>query len=105
VSHAIRRTSRRALLGGLAATTALVCKPAILRAQDSIKIGFLGPLSGALAFVGQTNQNCLELAVDEVNTSGGISGRKLIVIAEDTRCQPGRHWKRLASCSAPTAWR
>ena len=70
-----RRITRRTF-GGLAAGLAGSAGfPAIVRAADPIKIGFLGPLSGALAFVGQTNQNCLILAVSEINEAGGILGR------------------------------
>ncbi|HKU97919.1 MAG TPA: ABC transporter substrate-binding protein [Vineibacter sp.] len=70
-------------VAGLAAGTAGF--PAILKAADTIKIGFLGPLSGALAFVGQTNQNCLALAVSEINAAGGIAGRSVEVVAEDSQ--------------------
>lgn len=80
-----RRITRRTF-GGLAAGFAGVAGfPAIVRAADPIKIGFLGPLSGALAFVGQTNQNCLNLAVSEINDAGGVLGRKLEVVAEDSQ--------------------
>jgi ABC-type branched-subunit amino acid transport system substrate-binding protein len=81
-SSKITRRRFGVLAAGLAGVTAF---PAILRAADPIKIGFLGPLSGALAFVGQTNQNCLNLAVSEINEAGGITGRKLEVIAEDSQ--------------------
>lgn len=77
--------SRRRLLGGLASATALIGAPAILRAEDVVKIGFLGPLSGALAFVGQTNHNCLTLAVDELNAAGGAGGRRIEIVAEDSQ--------------------
>ncbi len=80
-----RRISRRRF-GSLAAGTAAVAGfPAIVRAADPVRIGFLGPLSGALAFVGQTNQNCLNLAVSEINEQGGILGRKVEVVAEDSQ--------------------
>jgi len=75
---------RRLLKGGTAAATALAF-PGILRAADTVRIGFLAPLSGALAMVGQSNQNCLTLAVDEINAGGGIAGRKLEIVAEDSQ--------------------
>jgi len=76
---------RRALRGLVGVVAGGVGFPAILRAADTVKIGFLGPLSGALAFVGQTNQNCLALAVSEINETGGAGGRKVEVIAEDSQ--------------------
>lgn len=79
-----RRITRRSL--GLAtAAIGTIGFPAIVRAADAIRIGFLGPLSGALAFVGQTNQNCLTLAVSEINESGGLLGRKVEIVSEDTQ--------------------
>jgi ABC-type branched-subunit amino acid transport system substrate-binding protein len=85
VSDAKHMMGRRIVLRGLASSAALISAPAILRAEDTIKVGFLGPLSGALAFVGQTNQNCLALAVDEANAAGGLNGRKLEIVAEDSQ--------------------
>lgn len=83
------KITRRSALKGLGAAGAGVATgigfPAIVSAADVIKIGFLGPLSGALAFVGQTNQNCLTMAVAEINEAGGIGGRKLEVVAEDSQ--------------------
>jgi branched-chain amino acid transport system substrate-binding protein len=81
-SHAPRRRSilKAAALG------ATLAAPAIARAQvGPIKLGFLSPLSGPLAFVGQTSQNCMALAVREVNAAGGILGRPVEVVAEDSQ--------------------
>ncbi|MGH8429432.1 MAG: ABC transporter substrate-binding protein, partial [Solimonas sp.] len=80
-----RRTALKGLGGSAAGFVSALGFPAILRAADTVKVGFLGPLSGALAFVGQTSQNCLNLAVSEINEAGGIGGRKLEVIAEDSQ--------------------
>lgn len=85
MTHRTDTVSRRTVLRAAVATAGIASFPGILRAADTLKIGFLGPLSGALAFVGQTNQNCLALAVDEINAAGGVSGRKLEVIAEDSQ--------------------
>jgi ABC-type branched-subunit amino acid transport system substrate-binding protein len=78
------RAMTRRRFGGLT-VAAVTGFPAIVQAATPIKIGFLGPLSGALAFVGQTNQNCLALAVSEINEAGGIEGREVEVIAEDSQ--------------------
>lgn len=77
--------TRRSILRAAAAGAGLWAVPTILRAAESIKIGFLGPLSGALAFVGQTNRNCLMLAVSEINAAGGVGGRQIEIIAEDSQ--------------------
>ncbi len=52
-----------------------------------IKIGLIGPLSGDGAAWGVIEKNVMELAVDEVNTAGGINGRRIEVAYEDGRCE------------------
>jgi ABC-type branched-subunit amino acid transport system substrate-binding protein len=85
MTHRTNTVSRRTILRAAVATAGIASFPGILRAADTLKLGFLGPLSGALAFVGQTNQNCLALAVSEINSAGGVAGRKLEIVAEDSQ--------------------
>ncbi len=54
--------------------------------DQTIRIGFLGPLTGDIAAAGSDQLNAVRLAVDEVNSSGGIGGKKVELIAEDGRC-------------------
>ena len=51
-----------------------------------IKIGFIGPLTGDAANIGQNAKSAVEIAVEEVNAAGGIDGRMLEVIYEDGSC-------------------
>jgi branched-chain amino acid transport system substrate-binding protein len=51
-----------------------------------IKIGFIGPLTGDAATYGQPFQQTVQLAVEQINTVGGISGRQVEVIYEDGKC-------------------
>ena len=51
-----------------------------------IKIGFIGPLTGDAANIGQNARAAVEIAVKEVNDTGGINGRNLEVIYEDGKC-------------------
>jgi branched-chain amino acid transport system substrate-binding protein len=51
-----------------------------------VKVGFIGPLTGNGAVYGEPFRNVVALAVDEINTSGGVSGKKLQVIYEDGKC-------------------
>ncbi len=77
-------TRRSALKGGLAlAATALGGFPAILRAQDTVKIGFLTALTGLETILGETQLNCFKLAVDEINEKGGAGGRRIEYLVED----------------------
>ncbi len=51
-----------------------------------IKIGFIGPLSGDAASVGEPIKNGAELAVKEINANGGVNGRQIEMIYEDGAC-------------------
>jgi len=53
---------------------------------EPIKIGFIGPLTGELSSIGSVSKAAVELAVEEVNSDGGINGRPIEVIYEDGQC-------------------
>ncbi len=55
---------------------------------EPIRIGATLALSGKLAFVGKSQQQGLELAIEMVNRSGGAEGRKLLLVAEDNAGDP-----------------
>ena len=52
---------------------------------ETIKIGGMAPLTGALAIYGVTTINGAELAVKEINENGGILGKKIEYIMLDTK--------------------
>lgn len=52
-------------------------------APDTIKIGWIGPLSGDVSTIGIANKEGAELAVNAINEAGGVGGRKLVLVAED----------------------
>ena len=56
---------------------------AVASAEDSIKVGFIGPLSGSSAAVGQSNLRGVEMAVAEINAAGGVNGRQIELISYD----------------------
>lgn len=59
--------------------------PAIVRAQAStIKIGHLTPLTGFLGSIGGYAQLGVKLAAEEINAAGGVMGRKIDLISEDS---------------------
>lgn len=51
-----------------------------------IKFGFVGALTGDAAAYGDPSYKGVQMAVEEVNASGGINGKKLEVIYEDGKC-------------------
>ncbi len=80
-------TTRRQLLqaGSAAGAMALLGLPAIVRAQsDKIKIGHLTPLTGFLGPLGEYGTMGIKLSVDEVNKAGGIMGRQVELLTEDS---------------------
>ena len=73
--------SRRAFLkvGGVAVATAGF--PAVLRAQTrEVKVGYILPVTGPLAFEAALALNGLTLATDEINAGGGIKSLGLSLI-------------------------
>ena len=71
--------------GGIALASGLAA-PAILRAQTTeiIRIGHLTPRTGFLGPLGDYAVMAVDLAVDEINASGGMMGQKLEVLKEDS---------------------
>ncbi len=62
-------------LTAVAAANGTIAAPSILRAQGgTVRIGFLQPVSGALAYSGQQGRLGASIAVDEINAAGGIKG-------------------------------
>ena len=51
-------------------------------AKDVIKIGFMGNLASPASL---SSRAAAQLAVDEMNTAGGILGHKIELIIEDTK--------------------
>jgi branched-chain amino acid transport system substrate-binding protein len=80
---------RRSLLAiaVLAGLTTLGGAPAL--AQQTIKIANIVELSGPGTTSGTFFKNGVELAVKEINASGGILGRKIETTTNDTQSNPG----------------
>ena len=79
--------SRRSVLKGSAAFAGLVAIgcPAIVKAQtDKIKIGHLTPLTGFLGALGAYAQLGIRMAEEEINAAGGVMGRPLEIMSEDS---------------------
>jgi len=52
---------------------------------EVIKIGAFYPLTGTNAAKGKLNQNGTDLAVKDINDAGGVLGKKIEVVYEDTK--------------------
>src|SRR3954454_1967118 len=53
-----------------------------------MRIGTAGPLANAEALFGNTWQNGMQLAIDELNAAGGINGQKLALVRQDDQGDP-----------------
>jgi len=53
------------------------------KSSETIRIGYIGPLSGGAAILGIEASQSITLAVDEVNAAGGINGKQVELIIED----------------------
>ncbi len=78
-----RRTTIKGIAGAAALSATGLGFPAILKAQDQVKIGFLTALTGLETILGETQLNCFKLAVEEINAQGGIDGREIDYLVED----------------------
>jgi branched-chain amino acid transport system substrate-binding protein len=84
--------TRRNVLTGAAAASAVLAMPGLVRAQAAqIKIGILQPVTGALAQDGEYGKLGAEIALNEINAAGGIKsmgGAKLQMVFGDARSNP-----------------
>ena len=71
----------------LAATTALAQQGV---SKTEIVVGTIQDLSGPLAGYGKQDRNGMQLRVDEINEQGGVHGRKLKLLTEDSGYDPKR---------------
>jgi branched-chain amino acid transport system substrate-binding protein len=78
---------RRAVLrGGLAAGAIQIVSPFVVKslADEPVKIGFDNPLTGAFAALGKNELVGCQLARDQINASGGVLGRPIELVEEDS---------------------
>ena len=80
---------RRFLTAICAAGAATFAAPAFVRAQArEVKVGYILPVTGPLAFEAQLALNGIQLAVDELNGAGGIKspgGARIVLLSGDTQ--------------------
>jgi urea transport system substrate-binding protein len=70
------------LLMGLASAS-------IALAQDTVKVGVLHSLTGTMAISEVTVKNATMLAIDEINSAGGVNGKQIEPVTEDGASEPG----------------
>lgn len=78
---------RRAILkAGLATAALQVTSPFIVRARGEtpVRIGMVDPLTGAYAAIARGEVDGAQFAVEQVNKAGGVLGRPLELLVEDS---------------------
>ncbi len=78
---------RRSLLkAGLALGAAPLAAPFILQArgEEPVKIGLDNPLTGTYAALGKNELTGAQLALEQINAKGGILGRQVELLVEDS---------------------
>ncbi len=81
------RFSRRTLLkagAGFAGASAIGFPSIVSGQTEKIKIGHLTPLTGFLGALGAYAQLGIRMAEEEINASGGVMGRQIDVLSEDS---------------------
>ena len=81
--------SRRTFMTATGAAAAVAGFPAVLRAQArEVKVGYLLPVTGPLAFEAALALNGLTLAAEEINAGGGVKslgGARITLLPGDTQ--------------------
>jgi branched-chain amino acid transport system substrate-binding protein len=73
-------------MAGLALAASLVAGPAF--ADDAIKIGYIDPLSGGGASIGEIGLKTFQYLADQLNATGGLEGKKFEIVAFDNKTNP-----------------
>src|SRR3990172_3754714 len=73
----------------LSALLALIVVPlAISAEQKVVKIGALYPMTGRAGIYGLDSVDAAEMAIEEINSKGGVAGYKLELINTDSKAKP-----------------
>lgn len=68
----------------------LACSIMPVRAAEPIRIGVIGPFTGGSDAMGVSMLRGIEIAADEINKSGGVLGRQLVLIKRDDQANNDR---------------
>src|SRR5579871_6862337 len=72
----------------IAAAFALPMLGSAAMAQETLKIGYIDPLSGGGASIGEVGLKTFQFLADELNAKGGIQGKKVEIVPLDNKTNP-----------------
>ena len=70
------------------ATLAVGCSSSSSKSSNSLRIGLEAPITGSLAELGQGMLNGAKQAATQINNNGGVSGKKIEIVAIDDKGDP-----------------
>jgi len=56
--------------------------------EETVKIGYVGPLAGSVGRFGLSALRGAEMAIEDFNESGGLAGKKIELVVEESKCEP-----------------
>ncbi len=57
---------------------------------DEVQIGLVAPMTGPFAVLGVSQQNSMQVVVDQINAAGGIGGAKVKIVTRDVGLDPAK---------------
>src|SRR3979490_2903093 len=72
----------------IAAAFALPMFGGAAMAQETVKVGYIDPLSGGGASIGEVGLKTFQFIADELNAKGGIQGKKVEIVGLDNKTNP-----------------
>jgi branched-chain amino acid transport system substrate-binding protein len=83
---ATRRNNMRKSMIAAAVTLSVLAGSAF--AEETLKIGYIDPLSGGGASIGEVGLKTFQFLADEANAKGGILGKKVEIVPFDNKTNP-----------------
>lgn len=84
----MKKTTWRKAAAMAAGAAMLLGMTGLALAEDTIKVGVVGPRTGSAAATGTAFDEGIALALERINAKGGVLGKKLEVVFEDTAGDP-----------------
>jgi len=78
------RITKLVAIIGLAIASLMGCS----KEADSIKVALVGPTTGPVAQYGDMQMIGAKMAVEQINATGGVNGKKLEAVVMDDVCEP-----------------
>jgi branched-chain amino acid transport system substrate-binding protein len=88
MNEEVKMKKRSLIIATVALTVSFMLGSSPGYSAEPIKIAGIFALTGRAAHIGTAQRDAVMIAIDEVNQQGGINGRKLEMVMEDTESNP-----------------